>query len=379
MLGHAVLVTIEIHRIPDGAGADAQPLLRAFSVLEHVIELHRLGNTDLCTTYEGLVASAVESRYSRVNRWVALPAGVDPRTAGPDEAVGMLATEYSLVDNTNLVMVWIGVRPELRGRGIARALEQVAREDVAASGRSIVQVWTDHELYSGQDALRPRTGAGAVNPDSVVVRYLLARGFAFEQAEVHNMLTVPAAGQARQDWREEIRRLGSAAHDASGADYQLVQWADATPEPALDDYAQLRTRMSVDIPSAELAFEEQKWDADRIRDMDERRVAAGRAHVVTAARHVPSGRLVAYSELVWQTQRPDGVWQWDTFVHGEHRGHRLGLLVKAANLTALVEHNPLAARIHTWNAGENSYMLSINNQLGFVPRGVAGGWQRTVS
>lgn len=371
------MVNIVIHRIPDGAGPDAEPLLRAFSALEYTLEQHRLGNTDLCTTFEGLKAAAADTAYQKVNRWVALPAGVDPRTASPDDAAGMLATEYALADNTDLVMVWIGVRPDLRGQGIARQLEQVARADVRESSRTVVQVWTDHELYSGADALQPRTGAGAVDPDSVDVHYLRARGFAFEQAEIHNMLQIPPAAQ-RTEWLAGIAAQRAAAAAFAGPDYAVVQWTGATPPGEVEVYAALRARMSVDIPSAALAFEEEAWDAARVQHLDELREKSGRYHALTAVRHVPTGHLVAYSELVWQAAQPEGVWQFDTFVRGEHRGHRLGMLAKAANLELLLRRNPAAARIHTWNAGENSYMLAINEQLGYRPRAVAGGWQRKV-
>lgn len=39
---------------------------------------------------------------------------------------------------------------------------------------------------------------------------------------------------------------------------------------------------------------------------------------------------------------------------------------------------PQLKRIHTWNAGENSYMLAINVAMGFFPASVEGAWQKTV-
>lgn len=66
-------------------------------------------------------------------------------------------------------------------------------------------------------------------------------------------------------------------------------------------------------------------------------------------------------------------------VHGDHRGHRLGQRVKAANLTALLAENPHARRVHTWNANENRWMLyAINDALGFAPIGLEGLGQKKV-
>ena len=68
--------------------------------------------------------------------------------------------------------------------------------------------------------------------------------------------------------------------------------------------------------------------------------------------------------------------QEDTLVLREHRGRRLGMLVKTANLARLAEVQPGARRIGTWNAEENAHMLAINVALGFRPAGVWAAWQR---
>jgi hypothetical protein len=52
-------------------------------------------------------------------------------------------------------------------------------------------------------------------------------------------------------------------------------------------------------------------------------------------------------------------------VLGPHRGHRLGLLLKVANLLRLHEREPRIDRIITWNATSNSHMLDINRAMGF--------------
>ena len=87
---------------------------------------------------------------------------------------------------------------------------------------------------------------------------------------------------------------------------------------------------------------------------------------------------MAYTELAWPAENPAGVWQENTIVHGDHRGHRLGQRVKAANLTALLAENPHARRVHTWNSNENRWMLAINDAVGFAPIGLEGLWQKKV-
>jgi len=73
--------------------------------------------------------------------------------------------------------------------------------------------------------------------------------------------------------------------------------------------------------------------------------------------------------------RPAVGYQWDTIVRGEHRGHRLGLLVKAANLQQLREQMPAVRWLNTWNAADNRHMVPINDRLGFRPMEHWQEWQ----
>jgi hypothetical protein len=52
-----------------------------------------------------------------------------------------------------------------------------------------------------------------------------------------------------------------------------------------------------------------------------------------------------------------------------HRGHRLGLLLKAEMLELLAVREPGLERIATWNAASNLHMIAINEQLGFEVSG----------
>jgi len=54
-----------------------------------------------------------------------------------------------------------------------------------------------------------------------------------------------------------------------------------------------------------------------------------------------------------------------TAVTRPHRGHRLGLLIKAALLEWLAGAEPLLERLETTNAEVNSYMIAVNEALGY--------------
>ena len=60
-------------------------------------------------------------------------------------------------------------------------------------------------------------------------------------------------------------------------------------------------------------------------------------------------------------------YQWGTLVRPDHRGHRLGLAVKVANVRLLQETHPRITTVVTFNADVNAPMVAVNERLGFVP------------
>lgn len=60
--------------------------------------------------------------------------------------------------------------------------------------------------------------------------------------------------------------------------------------------------------------------------------------------------------------------QGGTLVLPDHRGHRLGMALKVANLRSLQSRGDALTRpmIHSWNAEVNDHMGAINATLGFV-------------
>jgi hypothetical protein len=107
-------------------------------------------------------------------------------------------------------------------------------------------------------------------------------------------------------------------------------------------------------------------DPEFIRTREERADALGNAMIRTIA--VPKGtNEVAANTLIYAHQGHEHVDQAITIVDPAHRGHRLGLLVKLANLRQLREHYGHATHVWTGNADTNANMVAINDLLGFRP------------
>ena len=147
------------------------------------------------------------------------------------------------------------------------------------------------------------------------------------------------------------------------------------PEEHLAGRAALAASISTDAPSGDLDVEGEVWDGARVRAAEAQARAMGRRWWSTGA-VAPDGSLVAVTELAVDPAEPELLWQWDTVVLPDHRGHALGTLVKVVNLRAALAAWPAARRVGTFNAASNVHMIRVNEAMGFVPVAEESQWQR---
>jgi RimJ/RimL family protein N-acetyltransferase len=147
--------------------------------------------------------------------------------------------------------------------------------------------------------------------------------------------------------------------------YTPVAWLGPVPDEFRDDVARLGSRLVLDAPMGDLDVEPEKYDADRIQVTDEVVTLRGRRMYYAAIREDATGRLVAYTSIGFDAATTTHGWQQITIVDPAHRGHRLGILVKLANLDNVRAHEPGLRYLNTWNAQENAHMITINEALGF--------------
>lgn len=362
---------IQIHRVPTPPARDAEPhpVVHALADVEAEVLRDLVGHDDFSESARARTARLFGSDYADQPHWVALADGADPETCAPADVLGFASMILMRKQDLQTAQVWVGVRPSARSRGIGRALFEAALAEGIAHGRTVWQAYADSPDATGRpDAIVPTSGAGAVDPDRPASRWLVADGWTLELCETPSRLDLTA---------DLLQRAASALEEGAGSDgYVLASWGDSTPPEHREGVCRVMERMSTDPPAGGMEYDPSVWTPERLVDSEHRQVVAGQRSVVTVALHAGTGEVAAYTHLAWPEENPAGVWQEETLVLPHHRGHGLGMWTKLANLARLVEANPEARRVHTWNAVENRPMLAINDALGFVPVGVEGCWQK---
>ncbi|WP_430592651.1 GNAT family N-acetyltransferase [Humidisolicoccus flavus] len=285
-----------------------------------------------------------------------------------DQVVGGAVVTLGITEQTSAASVEVSVLPEHRRRGVATALATAIETIVRSEHRTLLQAWVDHAAGSGEQLESP-TGFGSIPASNPEVAFLQKHGFALEQIERMSSLNPVTAEPSLEAHLAE-------AIAASSPRYAVQTWSGSTPSEHLAGLAALHARMVTDAPSAGLEFDEEEWDPARVERYENAQIAGGRLPLRSVAIDTQTGDIVAFSTIVIPELRTRPSYQHDTLVHADHRGARLGLLVKTANLLALRTLAPECSQVLTWNAEENRPMLRVNEALGFEAIGYEGAWQR---
>lgn len=261
--------------------------------------------------------------------------------------VGCLELFMPLDDNRHLVSVELGVRPEHRRRGIGTALLALAERRAAASDR-------DTLLTGVIDSLD-----GGVRYDPAGRRFAEARGYAEVDSEIHRRNDLTLVDEAELD-----RLYAEAWEHAAG--YELVQWSGRAPDDLVEGVARMRERMYTDPPMGEeLDIRPAEYDAARVRAEERVAAARGELRLASAVRHVETGEVAGFTDLLVFPGDEEHAGQNDTIVDAAHRGKRLGTILKIANQRLLREHRPKVRYVHTWNAEANRHMIAVNEAVGY--------------
>ncbi|WP_394552400.1 GNAT family N-acetyltransferase [Agromyces sp. MMS24-JH15] len=355
-------VEIRDLRLPAGEHAGGDDELAAYAALIRRLDVESLGTAELSRDVAELAVLFAGDPYTAHRPLGAFDDG---------RLVGLAELQWELdADAETAYVTMLGVAPERRRAGIGAALLAAAERVAADAGRPTTVLSGEHLIAADPGdghRLRAPQGDASIAAADPAAAFASARGYALGQLDRVSVLDVD--GRAA-----EFRGLAAAASAEASDGYRLVPWRDHAPDDLVASLARAHERMSVDAPAGAIAYEFEPWDALRVRDDERRAIATGRSNLTVAA-VAPDGEVAGYTQLSLLPGSP-AVEQWDTIVLAAHRGHRLGMRLKLANLVALAEADAARSRVYTWNADENAHMLAINVALGFRPFALESVWQR---
>ena len=322
----------------------------AWQATAAAVEAHEIGEHAVAWTLPELLVALREPRKDRV--WLQYLGEVD------GEVVAFGGAGIPLLDNLTSAEVGVGVLPEHRRRGYGSQLLAYVEQVAADHDRTRLDAMVSWP-YDG-----PGDGAGTPG-----VEFGRVHGYSLGLGDVQREMALPVD----EDLLERLAAEAAPRHTA----YELRTWAGAVPDDLVQGYLELDASLTNEAPTGDNEYEDPSTDLEAFR-MREAILEKQQRTKFSCVALDGDGTVVAYSDLVLVGHDPRWVMQWGTLVHRDHRGHRLGMAVKTANLLAMQRSGAdLTGRyVVTWNAEVNDHMIGINEELGFVKAARCGELQK---
>jgi GNAT superfamily N-acetyltransferase len=268
--------------------------------------------------------------------------------------LGALGVSLRWIDGTNGHLQYLQtlVRPDLRRRGLGRALLEHGLEIAETTDRTIIT-------------------ADVV--DTVPAGEAFARSIGADLG-LREHINVVATANIDVSMLREWRRNGPLR--APG--YELLSWTDGYPREFDAQIARLFVIADEDMPFEDAAFDPELETAESVRERLDRTHATIQ-RTTSVVRHVASGVIVGFSELVTGQSEDPTLDTTLTVVHRDHRGHALGKWIKADALLRALDRFPHATHIQTENVFSNAPMLGINDAIGFRSEHTLSSYQATTA
>ncbi|HEY9289733.1 MAG TPA: GNAT family N-acetyltransferase [Microlunatus sp.] len=267
------------------------------------------------------------------------------------EPVGFISVGAPKRDNLRLITGEIVVHPDHRRRGHGSAMMRELLRQARELGRTTV--W-----------------AGCAEDDQGAADFLKQHGFGYASHDARRY-------QRPADLdRNQLDELYAMAREAA-ADYDLVRAMAPTDDHLLAELVEVTAAIN-DAPMGELDFEPELFDLQRLKDFEYASQQQRERLYRVFARHRDTGAVGGHTVMMVQPKLPTYGNQYDTAVHRDHRGRRLGTLVKIEMMRWLAETEPQIERVETWNNADNRYMINVNEAIGFRLSRIFDTYQRVL-
>lgn len=317
---------------------------------EAIGRLFQVMNTELLPEEPTRPMSAILARLRSkpANQWSARVRARDAK----GNVVGWIGGGRSLNEPENAHIMWCEtqVHPEHRRKGLGTAL---LREFVLACEGQHPELMfmgmSNDRALSGEAFLR-KAGAHPGLPMKT------------------NQLDIGSIDRAKvAEW---------AKTDSPG--YRLERIDNTVPARLVTAYIESSSGMN-DAPKGDLKMGDWTLTEAQIRDREDWFKQVGVDWWLIIAVHEATGQGAGFTEVTYDPKQPWVIWQQGTAVIDPHRGHKLGLWMKAAMLDRILRERPEARVIRTGNANTNAQMLGINTQLGFRVAWQSTIWQLSIA
>jgi mycothiol synthase len=263
---------------------------------------------------------------------------------------GIAGRNLKDVENAHIRWSDIAVRPEHRRRGLGRSLFTSVVRSCDDQGSDLVFVSQTNDRVPSGEAFALSLGASPGLPMKI------------------NQLDLAKVDRAKV---AEWARL-----DPPG--YRLVRIDDVVPNDLVKTYIEAANGIN-DMPRGDIAFNDWKLDEAQVRQRESYYRQAGTRWWLLLAIHEATGEGVGFTEVEFDPRNPHSIEQQGTAVVRAHRGHRLGLWMKAAMLERILAELRESGFIRTGNANVNAQMLAINTQMGFTHAWQSTLWQLPIA
>jgi len=239
-------------------------------------------------------------------------------------------------ENAHARWTEVNVLPDHRRKGVGTALMRAAVEACIGQGDDLVFFGQTNDRQPSGEAFAKAVAATA--------------GLEMKM----NQLAIADVDRAKvAEW---------AKLDPEG--YRLERADNLVPKELVQPFLDSANSMN-DMPKGDLRFADQQFTEEQLHERESWLKQAGMDWWLIVAIHEATGQGAGFTEVNYDPRVGHVIQQSGTGVTTKHRGHRLGLWMKAAMLDRIMRERPEAKFIRTGNANVNKNMLEINELMGF--------------